>query len=287
MIKYCIYKHETPNGKVYIGQTMQVPKRRWANGAGYATQSYFYNAILKYGWDNIDHHILINNLTSDEADVFEIYFIKYYNSTDPGFGYNITSGGDNEYTINENTRQAQSEYWTTLARSDSPPSFVKLNMDIVNEIREFYQNNDISHQALADEYEISKPQMTQILNNNKWVDPDYVNHKRKAMWDSKIERAESIRESYQSYEYETHELMKLHNLGHDAVRDIINNTTWVDDEYENVRDKVEREEGMQRARDIRALYATGEYTQMELADKYNMSGGQVCDLIQHNIWADN
>ena len=56
---YCIYIHECPNNKVYIGQTIygNNPNKRWEGGIGYKGQR-FYNAIKYYGWDNIKHNIL-------------------------------------------------------------------------------------------------------------------------------------------------------------------------------------------------------------------------------------
>ena len=62
-MNYSVYKHICPNGKVYIGITMQNPKKRWKNGAGYKNNKYFWNSIVKYGWDNICHDILYENLT--------------------------------------------------------------------------------------------------------------------------------------------------------------------------------------------------------------------------------
>ena len=41
---YCVYKHTSPSGKVYIGQTSINPLDRWQNGKGYKKQA-FYNAI--------------------------------------------------------------------------------------------------------------------------------------------------------------------------------------------------------------------------------------------------
>lgn len=50
MNKFTIYMHKNKiNKKVYIGQTIQEPKDRWKNGAGYKTCTKFYNAIKKYG----------------------------------------------------------------------------------------------------------------------------------------------------------------------------------------------------------------------------------------------
>ena len=72
MNNYTIYMHKNKiNGKVYIGQTCQNPIKRWDNGRGYETSSRFYNAILKYGWDNFDHIILYSNLSLEEANIIE------------------------------------------------------------------------------------------------------------------------------------------------------------------------------------------------------------------------
>ena len=66
MKTYTIYKHTNIiNNKSYIGQTCQDVKKRWGNGLGYKTCPIFYQAILKYGWDNFTHEILEENLTED------------------------------------------------------------------------------------------------------------------------------------------------------------------------------------------------------------------------------
>lgn len=93
MSDYIVYKHTTPNDKIYIGITKQTTKRRWRNGYGYKGQ-FFYKAIEKYGWNNIKHEILYENLSEKQAKVLEISLIHYYKSNDTNYGYNITVGGD-------------------------------------------------------------------------------------------------------------------------------------------------------------------------------------------------
>lgn len=89
---YSVYKHTTPNNKVYIGITSVDVKQRWRNG--YKHNAYFSNAIQKYGWDNIKHEILFNGLTKEEACQKEIELIALYKSNQKGFGYNLSSGGE-------------------------------------------------------------------------------------------------------------------------------------------------------------------------------------------------
>lgn len=92
MKNYIVYEHISPSGKRYIGITSNNPNRRWeANGQGYSKQPKFFNAILKYGWDNFQHNILYNNLTANEASQKEQELIKYYNTIENG--YNCESGG--------------------------------------------------------------------------------------------------------------------------------------------------------------------------------------------------
>ena len=90
---YCVYKHTTPSNKVYIGITCKDAKSRWRNGEGYATQDYFYKAIKKYGWKNINHEILFVGLSQEEAEKKEIELIELYRSNDRRYGYNIAKGG--------------------------------------------------------------------------------------------------------------------------------------------------------------------------------------------------
>lgn len=104
----CVYIHTNKtNGKMYVGQTCQNPKKRWSNGLGYATQQYFYRAIQKYGWDGFEHEIIASNLTKFEADNFEKILIKELKTYDNQFGYNITLGGKGNlgYHLSDDTKQ--------------------------------------------------------------------------------------------------------------------------------------------------------------------------------------
>lgn len=94
---YTIYMHiNKVNGKVYIGQTGQKPSYRWKrNGKGYDTCEIMWKAICKYGWENFEHVILKENLTLEEANFYEEFYIKKFNSRNKQFGYNIRRGGKN------------------------------------------------------------------------------------------------------------------------------------------------------------------------------------------------
>lgn len=107
---YKIYVHINKiNGKMYIGQTCQNVEDRWRDGNGYKNCCYFGNAIQKYRWDNFEHIVLIDNLSLEEANIFEEELIKKYDTTNRNVGYNIYYGGCN-YKKPLSTRQKLSQY---------------------------------------------------------------------------------------------------------------------------------------------------------------------------------
>ena len=90
---FTVYMHILPNGKRYIGITSKDPEERWHKGRGYDPHKYFRNAINKYGWDNIQHVIIAQNLTKEEACLMEQQLIEKYDTMNPEKGYNLTKGG--------------------------------------------------------------------------------------------------------------------------------------------------------------------------------------------------
>lgn len=106
-MKYCVYMHRCPNGKVYIGVTGKTPSERWKGGHGYSNNRHFKSAIEKYGWDNIEHIILNDNLEKETAYQLEKEYIKKYNSTDRSKGYNVSTGGEASAEGFHHTKEAR------------------------------------------------------------------------------------------------------------------------------------------------------------------------------------
>ena len=94
MDTYIVYLHKNKiTKKVYIGQTKDTLERRSRGGSGYQGCPHFYHAIQEYGWENFEHLILDEGLTSKQADEREKYWIAVFDATNPEKGYNIKSGG--------------------------------------------------------------------------------------------------------------------------------------------------------------------------------------------------
>ena len=97
MKSFIVYKHTCPNNKCYIGITSyKNPNQRWRNGESYLGDKKHLTkwgaAIIKYGWENIKHEILHNDISKEEACNYEKQYIKYYKELN--LCYNLTEGGD-------------------------------------------------------------------------------------------------------------------------------------------------------------------------------------------------
>lgn len=86
------------NDKVYIGLTTKsnVKNRFYQhmyNAFKTNLDTYFYNAIRKHGRDNFKIETIETCSDFDELNFLEKYYIKFYNSTDKRYGYNLLAGG--------------------------------------------------------------------------------------------------------------------------------------------------------------------------------------------------
>ena len=114
---YKVYVHINKiNNKRYYGITCQNINERWRNGKGYKNHknskkdTYFYNAINKYGWDNFTHEVLFDNLSKEEACLLEQCYIALYDTTNRNKGYNRTTGGES-FNHTADTKKALSDLY--------------------------------------------------------------------------------------------------------------------------------------------------------------------------------
>lgn len=99
--RWKVYIHIVPKyitgydwDKYYVGITSRNVNDRWRNGKGYIYNDHFYRAIKKYGWDNMVHEVIAENLTKEEVCDFEKRLIKELKANDYNYGYNISAGGE-------------------------------------------------------------------------------------------------------------------------------------------------------------------------------------------------
>lgn len=151
---YTVYMHKFPNNKVYIGITGKRITERWRNGKGSYNQ-YFCNAVQKYGWDNIEHIILVEGITKEEACKIEIKLISEYKSNNPEFGYNLAIGGETNsgWHLSENTKAKISKANTGYRHSE----------EAKRKISEAFKGKSPSNKGKS----MSEEQKLKISNANK------------------------------------------------------------------------------------------------------------------------
>ncbi len=90
-----IYKiTNTINGKLYIGQTINLEKRIIKHKTvSKKNKLPLYQSIRKYGWDNFKFEEIDSAQTKPELDTKEVYWIQHLNTRDSNIGYNTSIGG--------------------------------------------------------------------------------------------------------------------------------------------------------------------------------------------------
>lgn len=126
---YYVYVHVTPEKDCYFGMSKQQPSLRWRSSL-YKNKS-LQHYIEQFGWDNIEHRVLFDNLTKHQAEVLEDWFIK--NAKRDGFCINKQRSGGIE---RDNPKEYQREYSHNRWQND--PEFREKNYE---RNRKRYQND--------------------------------------------------------------------------------------------------------------------------------------------------
>lgn len=178
---FCVYKHTSPSGKVYVGITGQSPTRRWRDGDGYANNRHFMHAIHKYGWDNIAHEILHCGLSETEAKRIEVELISQHKSTDRAYGYNMTFGGE----CASPTDEAREHMSNAKKEWLKDPSNKTLFLERMNKDKSFYH---------SEQYRIKRREVSRRMWNSLEFREAYF--KSRVAYSNKIMSEGPIRDAY-------------------------------------------------------------------------------------------
>lgn len=147
-----IYKYTNKdNGKIYIGRSVNINKRKWEHLHSPSPYSFFDQTLAKIGEDKFDFEI-VEECSMEELRDKEKYWIKFYNCCvldNRDGGYNLTRGGE-EYRSEENP-------------------WARLTMIQVNEIIDKLINTTISIQAIAKEYGVHYNTISDINRCKTWA----------------------------------------------------------------------------------------------------------------------
>lgn len=147
-----IYKYQNKqNGKIYIGRSVNITKRKWEHLAKPSPYSYFDQVLKTIGEEEFDFEI-IEECSEKELKEREKYWINFYNCCvldNRNGGYNLTHGGE--------------EY-----RSDENP-WAKLSIVQVQEIIDKLANTTISMSKIAEQYNVHRNTISDINRGKTWA----------------------------------------------------------------------------------------------------------------------
>ena len=184
------------NGKVYIGQTVREKKRKYEHKKA-NDNTYFHNAVLKYGYENFTYQILFkvtgwdNELVSKVLDIHEKYNIEKYNSTDCKYGYNLTIGGNSNTSKTEYAKNRMREGWNN-----------QLVKEHASEVHKG-ENNGMYNVPAPNRKKIKCVETETIFDSIKQA-AQWLNVKEMNMYDflSKLRNPKAYNKTYHGYHWE-------------------------------------------------------------------------------------
>lgn len=139
---YSVYDHITPDGMHYYGTTNNI-KRRWGYNGIYYKGTTIQPYIEKYGWENIQHIVLFENIPKEDALSIEDSLIvsgwekgNCINQRRSGY-VSKEEGYHREYQRSDYQREYQREYQQTYQRE-----YYERNREKIKERqRDYYKHN--------------------------------------------------------------------------------------------------------------------------------------------------
>lgn len=173
------------NNKVYIGQSIDVEKRiqqhKYGLNNNKGHNAHFQNAWNKYGENNFKFEIIEKVEDASKLNELEIEYISEYNSTNPDYGYNWQSGGDNyscRQEFRDNISKRMRGKYSTLRNEDVLDIKLLLCCGI---------NKD----EICSEYNLRKNTLNGIINGNSF---NYILPEAKEIIKKNNEQAKELKE---------------------------------------------------------------------------------------------
>lgn len=103
--KGVIYKVTSPNGKIYIGQTINLKNRLKKYKYDFSGQKKLWNNCQKHNWNPNDSVEVIEECLIDNLNEREIYWIGIYDSYKIGLNCDLGGGGRTGYVCSDETKE--------------------------------------------------------------------------------------------------------------------------------------------------------------------------------------
>ena len=120
------------NGKSYIGKTYDSLECRKSNHKWFALNNlydvHFHRAIRKYGFDKFEWNIIEDNIDKNDLEEKEVYYVDKFDTFKNG--YNMTIGGEKNYSLSEESKKKISD--THRGKKLSKETKLKISNSVKN-----------------------------------------------------------------------------------------------------------------------------------------------------------
>lgn len=125
----CIYAiFNVANGKLYIGQSVD-HKKRWKNHIHELNNGTHHNSYLQNSWNKYGEKwfrfVVLEKCSVEDLNPLEQEYIRLFDSTNPSKGYNLTYGGDSNYSMSAQTIEKMRESHIGLFKGEKHPLYGK------------------------------------------------------------------------------------------------------------------------------------------------------------------
>jgi group I intron endonuclease len=297
---YTIFNHI--NGKIYVGQTND-PKTRWNNHIWTAfskkekkqkKQYYIHKAIKKYGVDNFIFTIIQTLNNRAELNAAEKYWIKFFQSKNNEFGYNLTDGGDGceGRMVSQETRNKigkASKGHITTEETRKKISKTLTGVPLSPERREKLSITNKGH-LVSEETRQKIREKATGRKRSKELAQKYIgeNNVRSKLT---LINIKDIRYGYNILGYKLIFLSKQFNISPRTIARVVYNIDWKDDNYIPPIPRKINHSGVskltqEKANQIRQMYSDGK-TLKELSKLFGVTSENISLIIRGKIWTKN
>lgn len=287
-MKFGVYQiRNLVNGKVYIGKSKNLQSRKSGHFAslrkGLHANKHLQNSYNKYGEKSFVFEIVEYVDNEEKLIEREQFWIDKVRSRKENFEYNIRKQAESNEGLKhtEASKKKISLFMKGLRVGEKNPSS-KLNQKQVEEMIHLFFDKQVSYSELVRKFSVSKSTIQDALNNRTWKMVERSGRiagqfSPQTRWKGKKHSEKSLKMIAEASSGSNNPF-----FGKKHTRETL----------KKISDKTRGENHpkakltWEKVREIRKLYLTKEYTQLEIAKMYLVSKPTIQGIIENRYWKE-
>jgi group I intron endonuclease len=269
------------NNNIYVGSAVNF-KRRWSEHKKILKLNSHHSPYLQNSWNKHGKRSFVFEIL-EEISQEELLLSReqfFIDNLKPKYNICKIAGNSLGYKFTKEQK---------LKMRGEKSIHSKLTEKQVLEIRELYKNKIKNQYELAEKYNVTRATIQAVVRGRSWNFLSFENIKRdinenhpraKLNW----EQVKEIRDLYKTGKFNMKELSDKYLVCFGAISDIIRNINWFDPNYEiSKRKRIDSRATLnwEQIKKVRDLYRVGNFTQKEIAEKFNISRGYIQRVLEN------